>query len=85
MRQFRSTQHYSLPIKSKTLIGNAYKLELIDCSIFIPYLWVKRTKRDNKGQLRVFLSDYFSREVARKIVNAGGKLGRYKELTDLLK
>lgn len=85
MKQFRPTQHYSLPIKNKTLIGNAYKLDLIDCSIIIPHLWVKRTKRDDKGELRVFLSDYFSKEVARKIVNAGGKLGRYKELTRLLK
>jgi len=85
MRQFRPTQHYSLPIKSKTPIGNAYRLELIDCTIIIPQLWVKRIKRDDKGELRVFLTDYFSRVVARKIVDAGGKLGKYKELKALIK
>jgi len=85
MRQFRATQHFSLPVKRRLIVGAAFKLELSDCSIYVPQAWVKRTLKNDKGWLDLYFTDFFSKEIAQKIRNAGGKTGRYKELMSINK
>jgi len=79
MRIFRPSYQFSLPYKSRKIVGNATELTLRDCKIMIPTVWIKQRKVVKK-QFFAIINEYWAEEIGTKIRVAGGNPKNYKSL-----